>query len=90
MTTLTHTQIQHGRKYKLTGNTYENRALLRSIGAYFVDESTTEDVGIAKGEKYYVLDLSGMSKSAYQKQVQNAVFKLTRSGVRFEVMSDDE
>lgn len=66
--------VKHGNLYRLTGQTFNNRTAIKAIGGYWDKE-----------ESCYWLDLRNMSKSHYQSRVSDTVFKLSRSGVRFQV-----
>lgn len=81
------TNVTQGREYKITGNTYSHASKLRALGARFVDESEDIDSGVpASGaRKFWLLDLTSVSKTKFQRDMANDIFHLGRSGVRFEV-----
>jgi len=78
--------VQPKTVYHITGNTYANRAALKAVGAEYVDESTHEDAGFAKGDRYWVLDLSRMSKSAVQRSIDSDCWKLAKAGCKFQAV----
>jgi hypothetical protein len=88
--TLGYADIKPKRIYKITGNTFANSATLRKIGAQFVDETPDHDaVGArVKADKYWILDLSSMSYSAWQRSIQPSLFGLVRGGCVFSIAED--
>lgn len=78
---LDYSDVQPGKRYKLTGNTFAHRDTLAAIGASWQGKKVN---GIYReSTKYYLLDLTGVSKTAYGK-ISGNIFKLSRGGVIIE------
>ena len=88
---LGYNDVKPGRVYRITGNTRENAGRLRKIGATYHDDAPDHDAGgPTQHDRYWILDLSGTSKSAYQRMAQNEVFHLVRGGCDFERITEAE
>lgn len=64
--------LEKGSRYELSGNTFANKEVIRSLGAQW-----------DKNAKVWSLDLCDCSKTHIQRDLSHKAFQLSRSGVNF-------